>query len=216
MFKQLYSKVVNKPLTLIFNEYFQFSFYVKKNKNGSISIYDNYTKNTDKLQVRCRKLSTQNWDLISEQKQQLSKQKLLLLFSVVQTNFMNITFDQNRYVTLQCLDELLSINVGIVKKIIHKIEQFYQDKHQPKYRSNLSLQFKRLYNSDKGITLKYKQIGQYLNYCAFWQKLGLNYFDIQQLPHQVYKQLVMMMNIQTQVKNAQMQKLNNKLKSGRR
>lgn len=214
-FNDLYQKIVNKPLTLIFDQYFQFQFYVKTNSDGFISIYDNKNKNADKLQIRCRKLSTQNWDIISQQQQNDIKQRLLLMFSLVQTNFIDVNFDQNGFVTYETLNQLTSLNVGIVKKIIHKIQQFYDDKKDSKYRSNIALQFKKLYNSDKGIVLKHKQISQYLSYCNFWQKLGLNYFQVRQLPHDVYKQLVMMMNIETQVKNAEIQKMNNKLKSRR-
>lgn len=214
-FNELYQKIVNKPLTLVFNEYFTFQFYVQKNKDDSISIYDNFVKNSDKLQVRCRKLSTQNWDIVSQQQDSKIKQKLMLMFSIVETNFLKINFDQNGFVTIQSLNQLMTLNVGIVKKIIHKIYQFYNDDKDSKYRSSLTSQFKRLYSSDKGIVLKHKQIGQYLSYCGFWEKLGLNYFQVRQLPHDVYRQFVMLMNIQTQVKNSEIQKMNNKLKSRR-
>ena len=214
-FDVLYSKIVNKPLTLVFNQFFSFSFYLIKNNDNSVQIFNDSVKNADKLQIRCRKLSTQNWDIVAQQENDETKEKLLLMFSLVQTNFLDIRFDENGFVTLETINQLLTLNVSIVKTIVRRIQCFYDDQKDAKYRSSIVSQFKRLYSSDKGIVLKHKQIGQYLNYCGFWQKLGLNYFQVRQLPHDVYKQFVMMMNIQAQVKNAEMQKLNNKMKSRR-
>ena len=211
-FDKLYFKIVNKPLTLIFNQYFSFEFYVQKKGQCSINIFDVQQKNCDKLYVKCRKLSTQNWDIVADQQSNETKEKLLLMFSLVQTNFVDVKFDENGFVTLDTINQLLTLNFRIIKKIIKKIQNFYDEKQDAQYRSSITSQFKRLYSSDKGVKLKHKQIGQYLNYCGFWQKLGLNYFQVRQLPHDVYKQFVMMMNIQLQVKNAEIQKINNRIK----
>lgn len=215
MFEDIYKKIVNKPLMLVFDQYFNIQFYVKLNKDNSVVISDSFIKDYDKIYIKCRKLSTQNWEIISQQQNSQIREKLLLMFSLFQTNFLPIEFDQNNFVKLQTINKFLSINFKIIKKIIYKINQFYDDKRDSKYQSNLTLQFRRLYNSEKGIILRYKQISQYLHYCNFWQKLGLNYFQVKQLPHDVYRNFVMMMNIETQVKNAEIQKANKKLNSRR-
>lgn len=207
-FKLLYKKIVNKPLMHHFDEYFDINFFVFKNEEkNTIEIKDNNDKNYDQFIIKCRKLSIENWDLINDQEDTNNRQHLMLMFSIVETNFMQITFDKYGFMNENILDDLLKLHVGIIKYIVKKINEFYNNGKDINYRKKLTAQFKRLYTSNQGVKLQYNQISDFLTYCNFWQKLGLNYFQVKQLPYDVYQTFSMLMSIEIQVKNAEMKKL---------
>lgn len=210
-FEEIYKDIINTPLLHHFNEYFDIEFFVFKNQESKkIKISDKEIKNSQKIHVKCRKLSIDNWDRFNEQQDLMNREKLLLMFSVVETNFMEINFDMYGFMTIQALNNLLTIHVSIVKQIVKKINKFYNQGKDPQHRKKLTAQFKRLYTSDKAIKLNYTEISDFLHYCNFWEKLGLNYFQVKQLPYDVYQSFLTLMSIEIQVKNAQMKKLTEK------
>lgn len=209
-FNQLYEKINNKSL-VVFEDYFNVQFYLNY-QDGFIQISQSQQKNFDYINIKCRKLTKQNWDTIKQQEDEFCRQKLLLVFSIVQTNFLQLKLTKN-CLQLQSLNKLLKLHPKILKFIIEKI--YDQSKYviTNQYRNKILMQFDKLYNSEKGIVLKHKQISNYLHLCAFYQKLGLNYFDLKKLPYDLYQQLSMMIGIQTQIKNRELQKINKKGKS---
>lgn len=211
-FNDLYKKIINKTLIVSFDQYFDFQFYVNMDENRELKIRATEFKGADRLQIKCRKLSLDHWQYISKNKENEIQQKLLLMFSIVETNFIKLQFDHKGFLLQKSLQQLLNIDCRIINYIIKKINKFYYNKDQQKYRAQVLTQFQKLYASEKGIVLKHKQISQYLQYCNFWEKLGLNYYDVKTLPYDVYKTLVMMLGVQSQVKNAQLRKLNAKTK----
>lgn len=213
-FDSLYRKIINKPF-IKFDDFYYVQFYANM-KNDLVTISDKKEKGFDFFQIKCRKLSKENWDTIYCEQDNQVKQKLLLMFSIVETNFLSLTFEDG-CISLQSLKKILSLNVAIVKAIIYKINNYYKENQEDEgHRQKLLFEFRRLYNSDKGIVLKYKQIGQYLHLCSFYEKLGLNYFDLQKLPYDVYKQLLMMIGIETEIKNQQIRQINKKAKQSSR
>ena len=215
MFEELYQKIINKPV-IHFDQFYDIQFYTKLCDNV-ITISDQKQKDFDCIQIKCRKLGKENWDMIFSQPNNDIREKLLLIFSIVKTNFMNIEIVQE-CMSLNSLNKLLKLNSVFVKYIIKKINEYITNIsfNDQNYRNKLLYQFRRLYHSEKGIILKYKQIGQYLHLCSFYDKLGLNYFDLQKLPYDTYRQLLMMMGIQTEVKNEQIREMNKKTKQSSR
>lgn len=211
-FNSLYAKIINKT-SIVFDDFYYVKFYANM-IDSVVYIADQYTKDFDFIFIKCRKLSKENWDFIYQQQEQLDRQKLLLMFSVVELNFLQIEFN-NDYLTLESLNKILRLHPILLKHIVMLISKQAKIKYETP-RENLLAEFKRLYNSQRGIVLKYKQIGQYLHLCSFYEKLGLNYFDLKKMPYETYQNLLTLIGIQTEIKNDQIRSLNqkNKHKSG--
>jgi len=196
--ENLYEKVINSNI-INFDEYFYINFYVTYGED-LLYISDNKKNNYDEILIKCRKLSYDNWLFLSSMDDLQDRENMLLIFSLVESNICEINLDNN-IISFQSLKNFLMLNNNIIKYVVDKINEQYHDEKEEYYKYELSKDFTRLYNSEKGVILEHKEISNYLILNAFWEKLGLNYFDIKKLPYDVYKQLSLMMSIETEVKN---------------
>lgn len=196
--KKLYEKVVNSNI-INFDEYFYINFFVTYSE-GLLYISNENKNNYDEIHIKCRKLSYDNWSFLSSINNLQDRENMLLIFSLVEANICEINMENN-IISFKSLKDFLMLNNNIIKYIIDKINEQYYSEKEEYYKYELAKDFTRLYNSEKGVILEHKEISDYLVLSAFWEKLGLNYFDIKKLPYDVYKQLNLMMNIETEVKN---------------
>ena len=144
------------------------------------------------------------WDLIQQQDKQ-HRNKLLLVFSFIDSNCIDFAF-QHGFLRYDSLQQFLKLNPIIINFVLNEIQSKYKDYNQD-YRRNIAIQFNNLYNSKKGVVLKNKQIINYLTYSRFWEKLGLNYFDIKKLPYDVYNQLNLVIGVENEIKANALSKL---------
>lgn len=205
----LYEKVLNSNM-IQFDEFFCFKFYINY-EFDTLSIDDN-NNNGDEIFVKCRKLSYDNWCFLSNIEDLYEKEIMLLIFSLFETNICNIVLDNN-IISIDSIKSFLKLNSNIIKYITEKINKFYCDEKEEYYRYEISKDFTRLYNSEKGIILEHKEVGDYLTLTAFWEKLGLNYFDLKKLPYDLYKKLSLMMSLETEAKNNLIRDASNKAKA---
>lgn len=206
-FKQLYDIIVNQHQSLIQNSYVQFfdlSFFVLKQQDNSVIITKQLKKNSEQLKFKCRKINVDMWDLIQQQDKQ-HRNKLLLVFSFIDSNFIDFAF-QHGFLRYDSLQQFLKLNPIIINFVLNEIQSKYKDYNQD-YRRNIAIQFNNLYNSKKGVVLKNQQIINYLTYSRFWEKLGLNYFDIKKLPYDVYNQLNLVIGVENEIKANALSKL---------
>lgn len=207
-FKQLYDIIVNEQQALIQNnyvQYFDLSFFVILQSNGQIVVSKQFIKNSDQFKIKCQKINVDIWNLIQQQDKQ-HRNKLLFMFSLIDSNFIDFKFNFG-FLSYQSLQILLNLNSIIVNFILNEIQDKYVV-YDRQYRNKLAQEFNRFYRSDKGMVLKNKEIIDYLTYSRFWEKLGLNYFDVKKLPYDIYNQFNLVIGIENQTKINQLSRLN--------
>lgn len=196
--EKIYEKAINSNI-IFFDEYFYVDFYIHY-KDNLLDIKDECSTGYDYVIFKCRKLSYDIWLFLNQIEDFIEKEKTLLVFSLIESNICEIKLDKN-IISPESIKYFFKLNSNIVKYVLDKINNQYFSKKDEYYRYELSKDFSRLYNSEKGVILEHKEISDYLTLTAFWEKLGLNYFDIRKLPLDVYKQLSLMMSIETETKN---------------
>lgn len=195
--ESIYNKAINSNI-IFFDEYFYVEFYLKY--EDTLLISDCEYIDYDKVTFKCRKLSYDVWSFLSQIEDLQDKEKMLLIFSLIKSNICNFEVENN-IITYESIKNFLRLNGNIIKYLINKINDQYFDENNNSYRHEISKDFSRLYHSDKGVILEHKEIGDYLMLQAFWEKLGLNYFEVKKLPYDIYKQLSLMIGVETEVKN---------------
>lgn len=201
--QKIYDDIYNSNI-IKFEQFFYIRFFLKLQDN-QLFIYNEKQKNSDEICIKCRKLSCDNWQHIKEKDDAIDRTYTLLLLSLQDSNICELQ-KNNHIVSLQSFKKFMTLNPNIIRYIVDKINENYQQTKQQNYRYGLLKDFHRLYDSDKGVILQHKQISDYLMLTSFWEKLGLNYFDIKQLPFQLYKQLQLIMSVEMQVKNQHLKK----------
>lgn len=205
----LYERVLNSNV-IQFDEFFCFKFYV--NYKSDILFINDEENIGDEIFVKCRKLSYDSWCFLGNIEDLYEKEIMLLIFSLYETNICDI-YLKNNIISIESLKSFLNLNSNIIKHITEKINRFYYDEKEEYYKYEISKDFTRLYNSEKGIILEHKEVGDYLSLTAFWEKLGLNYFDLKKLPYDLYKKLSLMMSLETEAKNNMIRDASNKAKA---
>lgn len=195
---KIYEKVINSNI-IIFDEFFYIEFFLRFN-GDLLEISDKKMNGYDNAFFKCRKLSYDIWLFLNQIDDLQDKEKMLLIFSLIESNICHMELNKN-IITLESIINFLNLNTNIIKYVVEKINEQYFEQKEEYYKYELSKDFNRLYHSEKGVVLEHKEISDYLTLTAFWEKLGLNYFDIRKLPYDIYKQLSLMMSIETEVKN---------------
>ena len=115
----------------------------------------------------------------------------------------------NGELTDDCFKRVMKVHPRIMGNLISCMEEhiFIQEKEKETILKQASLLF--MPNSP-GVTNAHEAISLYCSLSSFWDKFGLNYFDLQKLPENVLAQLKMVINAEGDVRTQQQKKSNHK------
>lgn len=80
----------------------------------------------------------------------------------------------------------------------------------------LEKQCATLFGKGDGITNPHPYITMYCNLTAFWEKFGINYFDLLKMPRDLYKILKQVMSLETSNRSASINQMANNANSAKR
>lgn len=91
---------------------------------------------------------------------------------------------------------------NIIKYFINRFENtlFLSEEDRNKITKQSAILF---HPKSKGVNNPHEAISMYCNFSGFWEKFGLNYFEMQRLPHDVYMKLKAVMSTEMNVKSAE-------------
>lgn len=101
--------------------------------------------------------------------------------------------------TEETYDRLMKIHSRIWRELFDKIE-FFVDGANKEEEQRLAKECAILFGKGDSVSNPHKYIVFYCDLMAFWDKFGLNYFDIQRLPQEVFAVLKKMMSLESDFK----------------
>jgi len=102
------------------------------------------------------------------------------------------------------LDSIMRIHPRIMRIIMSKVSVFPDDLPKDE-KMRLDRQCSKLFGDGSGIMNPHEWISTYCNLTAFWEKFGLNYFDIMRLPHELFSHLKTVMSLESSCKSKHME-----------
>ena len=112
----------------------------------------------------------------------------------------------NLFLTDESFKDVMNVHPLILKHFIQKYEDtfFLNDADKKK----IELQCMVLFHPDnsKGIPNAHEAVSLYCNLAAFWEKFGLNYFELRKLPYDVFSQLRLVMSHENEMRNKTLNK----------
>jgi len=108
--------------------------------------------------------------------------------------------------TPSSFDEVMKINAKILHSILSRYE--YRISLTDEEEQRIAMQAFFLFESGKSVQSPHKYISQYCDMVSFWSKFGLNYFDIQKLPQEVYEGIRKIMALDNEHSRKRMDKMN--------
>ena len=109
--------------------------------------------------------------------------------------------------TDETLEQVLSIHPRILREIFYKFSIFDGEK-SPEEEKRISKECALIFGAGKAVNNPHQDIILYCDLVAFWDKFGLNYFDVQNLPKNVFYTLKKMIDNETSFRNKETKKVN--------
>lgn len=119
----------------------------------------------------------------------------------------------NDGITEETLERVLKIHPRIWRSIFSKFSIFEEEK-TPEEEKRIAKECSLIFGSGKAVSNPHPDIILYCDLIAFWDKLGLNYFDLQNLPKPLYYTLKRMIDVDNSMKNKESMEIKNNNKPG--
>lgn len=111
-------------------------------------------------------------------------------------------------------NRVLTVHPNILRYFIDKIENmvFLSDEDKNIINKQCLMMFAK---NSNGVNAPHEAISMYCTLSGFWDKFGLNYFDLECLPHDIFLKLKTILNNETDIKIKQIKSEANNAKNGK-
>lgn len=103
-------------------------------------------------------------------------------------------------------NDVMRVHPRILRSVFLKVDIFPPDLSDNETMM-LDRQCAKLFGKGEGIVNPHPWITTYCNLTAFWEKFGLNYYDILHLPHELFVQLKKIMGLESTHKAQKMEQM---------
>lgn len=201
--------------------------YVDKFNFNNIS--EEYFNNSDKVVFRffelnekmsrdIRKIGLKKYDCMNQSYycyDYFNRKEFILknLLSYCHLDFeIKLERDEFGSLTNDCLEYILKIHPSILDYFLTMYEESFSISDE--YNDKLINQCHRLFaDGSKGISDADESVSVYCNLVGFWEKMGLNYYDIQNLPEDLFYKLNLIMKKDNEMQIQKIEKSNKSSKS---
>lgn len=99
-------------------------------------------------------------------------------------------------------ETVMRVHPSIMKYFMNRFEGtlFLSEEDRNKIAKQSAMLF---HPKSKGVSNPHEAISMYCTFSGFWEKFGLNFFDMQRLPHDVYMKLKAVISTEINVKSAE-------------
>lgn len=94
---------------------------------------------------------------------------------------------------------LLTLHPSIWNGLVKSVMECYTFDEKELF--SMRKDFALVYSNKDSVKLSDRRVGRYLTLCAFWEKLGMNMFDLQRLPYKDYIELSHCIKLDSDAKN---------------
>ena len=197
------------------NDTDKYSVWVYAPSDGQLQAYHSEKPNTSEVWFRFYKFSHFDWKLFEgECLDELrgtffynyNKMRLFMLRRMLcSTSIKGLRIERDRQgcLTDESFSAVLSIHPRILRVLMDKVDVLPKPMDKGEERE-LERQCAALFGKGEGVTDPHEYVTMYCNLVAFWDKFGMNYFDILRLPQDVFSALKKVMALDNMNKSARM------------
>ena len=183
--------------------YKRYSVWVYKSKN-KIQVYNQSMPNTEQLWFEFYDFDYVSWKQMQDECvdvfQTLHEKVYLYNFNKLKMFYLKRMFRDSIFGKLS-FEELLKLHPRIIHGILRQIRVFDDTDEQEERR--LAKQSAILFGNGNPVNNPHPAIVLYCDLTSFWQKFGLNYYDIQKLPKDTFNMLKRVMQLDSSSKKTE-------------
>jgi len=219
----------NQIRTPFGNEQQIIQFWVYWNKNKP-TIYTKKKKNTDHVEIVFKKLTNDIWNFIESKIIEFENDPLMRT-EIPMYNFMKLKLYTLKYLLKEwnlniplnrendgglnskTFDRVLSIHPYILRHVLSQIEKYLFINEEDNY--TIVKQCNAFFSTKRNAKVNnpHEAILNYQKLNVFWSEFGLNHFDLQNMPHDLFLQLSTVVREKINVNNREMASNNHAPKS---
>lgn len=195
----------------------KYKLWVYTNSSNMISVYKQSTLNTEQIWFKFYSFSYFYWRMVQDKCFQSIKGDLfynfyqlkmfILNYLLCETNVPGVIIERNEQgeLTQKSMESVLSIHPRILRTLFEMIEIFPQELTK-KENENLEKQCMKLFGKGESVYNPHPWVVNYCNLIAFWEKFGLNYYDIMNLPYELFISLKKILSLDNNYKSQSLSK----------
>ncbi len=128
--------------------------------------------------------------------------KFMIRYLLVRTNFPGVAIERDKYgrMTDGSYESVMRIHPRILRAIFEQVSVFPKSLDQQE-KSELEKQCFQLFGKGEAVQNPHPDVSLYCNLTAFWDKFGLNYFDVMRLPNELFNTLKFIMSLDNEYKS---------------
>ena len=181
-------------------------------------VYENEQPNTEEVWFDFYKFNHFYWTLLENEciddtkrgsfynYNKLKKFMLGRMLCATSLDWVLIEYGNDGILTEDSLQSVMSIHPRILRVLMDKIDILPNPMDKEDERE-LERQCSILFGKGEGVTNPHQYITMYCNLSAFWEKFGMNYFDILNLPQDVFSALKKVMMLENTNRSAKMDEM---------
>ncbi len=182
---------------------------------SNLQVYDEELPNTVEVWFKFNKFSHLYWKLFEEEcvdevkgfvYYNFTKAKLFMIRRMLSmTNFsdIRIEYGSDGNLSKNSYDSIMSIHPRILRGIMNQIDVFPKKMKKSEER-DFDKQCMTLFGKGQGVQNPHPYITLYCNLAAFWDKFGMNYFDIMRLPQETFRVLKQVLSLENNYRSEAM------------
>lgn len=183
-----------------------------------LSAYEDEQPNTVEVWFRFYKFNHMYWRLLEDECidevkgyafYNFNKLKLFMIRRMLCSTsipWVRVEYDGDGYLTESSFDTFMRIHPRILRVLMEKMDILPKPMRKSEEKE-LEKQCSILFGKGEGVTNPHEYITLYCNLMAFWDKFGMNYFDILMLPQDVFSALKKVMTLDSMYKSEKMEDL---------
>jgi hypothetical protein len=192
----------------------------------NFKVYEDETPNTVEIWFEFHRFSYLYWRMFEEEcidsynsgnYYNFNKMRMFMLrrmISATNIDGIRLEYDECGILTEKSYSDIISIHPRILRTLMGKVNVFPKQLAESEEKE-LEKQCATLFGKGDGITNPHPYITMYCNLTAFWEKFGINYFDLLKMPRDLYKILKQVMSLETSNRSASINQMANSVNSAK-
>lgn len=195
----------------------KYSVWVYDDGN-ELHVYSEETPNTEEVWFRFYKFNHFYWKLLEDECvvdfkgrsfYDYNKLKMFLMRRMIcstSIDWLFIEYDKHGLLSEASFSNLMNVHPRILRVLMDKVDVLPKPMKKSEEKE-LEKQCSILFGKGEGLTDTHPYINLYCNLVAFWDKFGMNYFDILKLPQNVFLALKKVMTLDNMNKNTKLEEM---------
>jgi hypothetical protein len=181
-------------------------------------VYEDEQPNTEEVWIKFYKFNHFYWSLLENECIDETKggsfynynklKQFMLERMICSTNLEDVLIEYGKdgRLTKESFNSVMSIHPRILRVVMNKVDVLPKPMDKDEERE-LEKQCSKLFGRGEGVINPHQYITMYCNLVAFWEKFGMNYFDILKLPQDVFSALKKVMSLENTNKSERMDEI---------